>query len=77
MFVPSFNEEVTVSGGKGSDHAAMVKMSVIATTSDFESSGSPEFSSVLELWKFLEICLTGETLERWAYKKTGKHEHAG
>lgn len=57
---PDFEESVTATKKKGSKYAASVKLSVEIL--GFEgANGTSEFSSVLNLWKFSEICMTGET----------------
>ena len=57
--MPSFKEKVNIAGVEGGGLATTVMLSVYInpdTGDNFQN-----FSSVLELWKFLEICMTGES----------------
>jgi hypothetical protein len=62
---PSFEEEATPFEGKDDNHVVTVKLIVVTRCCDEdededenEDGEVQDFASVLELWKFLELCLT-------------------
>lgn len=55
MFIPHI-QEISITAA-GVERAATVMLSVKVSKED---RFYPQFSSILELWKFLEICMTGE-----------------
>jgi len=60
QLTPSFEDKIVATVGEESTSAVTVKLSTEIL--GFQGyNETPEFTSVLELWKFLEICLTGET----------------
>lgn len=60
QLTPIFEEKVVATVGKETISAVTVKLSTEILGCGGNSE-TPELASVLELWKFLEICLTGET----------------
>ncbi len=60
VFIPSFEERAAAYASKAVAAAATAKLSVKASAvNDDDYNEMQDFASMLELWKFLEVCLTG------------------
>jgi len=70
VLTPSIEQEVVISGVEDGGQAATVMLSVLIL-GESTYNGPQSFASILELWKFLEICLTGnyEDTDIYAYEQ--------